>query len=773
MKKTREFGCIGGLGLVLMLSTIGPIAASTSSAAGGGAPAFVPRTATVPDLAWTPRSDWNNVKDHGAKGDGQADDTAAIQAAIDALQNGATLYFPRGMYRITKTLTPAEGKRLLGVTLLGHGRTTVLQWDGEAGGRLFWQNAGWPISSYIGLTFDGRGKAAQGLDIGCMNFETEMRFQHNAFLNCTDSGIRLGAKMKAASAETLYENCLFENCGHGISIINFNYLDHSFVGCEFRKCKVGIYAWKGANFYARDCRFEQSGEVDVVFRGEAGSSLRRCTSQGSKQFVSYGASVAPLVIQDCRVDGWQDRDGAVVLGGAPVLMFDTVFSRPPSEAAPVVCTAKAQRLILSNNQAEGCVSVVRTNGLGRLYEVPAGTRGGVLKSAAQFFLRSEVKVPEKVFDARRDFGAKGDGQADDTAAVQKTVDAARAHGHGSLAYLPKGVYAVTSTIHMAGSGYTVGGSGFGSAVIWKGAAGGATLEIHDPDRLALENLVVGRHDYAQGKNDVDILQTGSGSGKPTAMLYDRVWVFGMYQMQPLVRGFRAVNLGANERIYFREFNGNVRFTDCGDATIYLGTTYEGSVVVDGKSPKRDGFLGGSVRLGTITNPGLWIKDNRSIVMSDLYVESSQQYGRLDGDESLPPGRVTIQGAKFEIVPGSTNNAVDIHNYKGELLVGTYQYYVGNPRHKFAQQGPSPFTLLLWGSCFYQSRPDLKLADNAKLAALGNCTVGDNGEGEHAAGKDARGVIDTPLPEALPLVTRALDDLRRLGQVDLELAHSLF
>jgi len=42
-----------------------------------------------------------NVKDKGAKSDGQTDDTAAIQAAIDQVAgNGATVFVPDGTYMV-------------------------------------------------------------------------------------------------------------------------------------------------------------------------------------------------------------------------------------------------------------------------------------------------------------------------------------------------------------------------------------------------------------------------------------------------------------------------------------------------------------------------------------------------------------------------------------------------------------------------------------------------------------------------------------------------
>jgi polygalacturonase len=42
-----------------------------------------------------------NMKELGAKGDGLADDTSAIHAAINAAAKGATIYFPAGIYIVS------------------------------------------------------------------------------------------------------------------------------------------------------------------------------------------------------------------------------------------------------------------------------------------------------------------------------------------------------------------------------------------------------------------------------------------------------------------------------------------------------------------------------------------------------------------------------------------------------------------------------------------------------------------------------------------------
>ena len=60
-------------------------------------------------------ADQFNVKDYGAAGTNLVDDTADIQQAIDACNtaNGGTVYFPRGNYKISDTLTVGSNTRIL------------------------------------------------------------------------------------------------------------------------------------------------------------------------------------------------------------------------------------------------------------------------------------------------------------------------------------------------------------------------------------------------------------------------------------------------------------------------------------------------------------------------------------------------------------------------------------------------------------------------------------------------------------------------------------
>src|SRR5436853_1576060 len=83
-----------------------------------------------------PFPSWADVKrDYGAKGDGKADDTAALQRAFDDLREHrqhTVLYVPAGTYRVTKTVRTVRKAHTdgLGVSVVGEDpATTTLRWD--------------------------------------------------------------------------------------------------------------------------------------------------------------------------------------------------------------------------------------------------------------------------------------------------------------------------------------------------------------------------------------------------------------------------------------------------------------------------------------------------------------------------------------------------------------------------------------------------------------------------------------------------------------------
>ena len=86
-------------------------------------------------------SDYVNVKDYGAKGDGVTDDTLAIQSAINSLPNqGGVILFPIGEYIITDTITIGNGtkdsvstKNCISLIGANNAATNLSVWAGNNG----------------------------------------------------------------------------------------------------------------------------------------------------------------------------------------------------------------------------------------------------------------------------------------------------------------------------------------------------------------------------------------------------------------------------------------------------------------------------------------------------------------------------------------------------------------------------------------------------------------------------------------------------------------
>lgn len=67
--------------------------------------------------------DYVSVKKFGAKGDGTADDTTAIQNAVNyCASNNKTLYFPKGRYKVTAKITSSTGN----IIIVGENRNNTV-----------------------------------------------------------------------------------------------------------------------------------------------------------------------------------------------------------------------------------------------------------------------------------------------------------------------------------------------------------------------------------------------------------------------------------------------------------------------------------------------------------------------------------------------------------------------------------------------------------------------------------------------------------------------
>ncbi len=115
---------------------------------------------SMPDM-----SEWVSVKKYGATGDGETDDTKALQEALDKEK---ILYFPQGIYRITDSLIVREGSSLIGMSPI---TTQIVISDDEeafAGfgtpkGLLETEKGGFVMLNGIGLDTAGKNPRAAGL----------------------------------------------------------------------------------------------------------------------------------------------------------------------------------------------------------------------------------------------------------------------------------------------------------------------------------------------------------------------------------------------------------------------------------------------------------------------------------------------------------------------------------------------------------------------------------------------------------------------------------
>ena len=172
-----------------------------------------------------------NVKDYGAKGDGVADDTAAIQAAISAVTAGGVIYFPEGTYLILGEISINASKNF-GITFQGDLNGNTLLKHTYPGAI--------PSFYRIFTTVYSNDNDSQPVIFKKLKFEFPDvgRKEHNdaIFISASDS--------KAGRVKVIVEECEFTNIPNdGISI--YKNADCRVYNVKGNNCRRGVLCITG------------------------------------------------------------------------------------------------------------------------------------------------------------------------------------------------------------------------------------------------------------------------------------------------------------------------------------------------------------------------------------------------------------------------------------------------------------------------------------------------------------------------------------------------
>lgn len=239
-------------------------------------------------------------EEFGAVGDGIADDTAAIQAAIDYVDDlgGGRIYFPPGTYRTTATLTFGNDQEFIGSAT----QSSVISYTGASwafqqvtpGTRIY-------NVRFTTLQVSVTAAAAGGLDL------TDVSLAHldGVAVFGGDFELGIGIRFRATtSGHCVYNTAHASRClsiGTGFHIEGAasggGSNEHHLLDCRTTNCRYGIQIIDGNHNVIQNCSIETGHSVGVLVSATTsalsdGNTITGCRFEGVPINISVSGTAA-------------------------------------------------------------------------------------------------------------------------------------------------------------------------------------------------------------------------------------------------------------------------------------------------------------------------------------------------------------------------------------------------------------------------------------------------------------------------------------------------
>ncbi|MFP5391864.1 MAG: glycosyl hydrolase family 28-related protein [Gammaproteobacteria bacterium] len=384
-----------------------------------------------------------------ASGDGRTDDTAAIQAALDAAANkgaGGVVFLPSGRYRITRSLLVPLAVRLYGV---GATRPVLLLADRTPG---FQKGVGTMVVFTGGDQYNV-GKVPVPV-ASAVPYSDKVRDANSSTFYSAMSNVDIeigegnpaAAGVRLRTAQHSFLSHMDFRIGSGFAgVYNVGNQSHDL---HFYGGRYGIVSEKTSpawQFTLMDSTFD--GQRDAAIREhEAGLTLIntriRNTPVGIEIDRGYGDW---LWGKDVRFENVSKA--AVVISNENNVYTQVGFDNAVATRTPVFARFRDSGKIVPGAGASYRVSEfnygLMVPGLGSIGSFDTRIKAAALAKAPTTPVDAlRALPPTREWANAHRYGAKGDGRTDDTAALQQAIDSNR------VVYLPLGFYMVSDTLRL-------------------------------------------------------------------------------------------------------------------------------------------------------------------------------------------------------------------------------------------------------------------------------------------------------------------------------------